>query len=243
MPDDGVLVRFWSLDHHAKTEVNWPLSDWSKLVYASEGTILVESKDQVCVLPPNRAIWVEPRTRHRMTSFGPTKVRTLYFRSTLGVENSSRPIHVRALMKELILETCKLGPLMAGDDLHAAMYRMLCHEIVHAAALPAVIQLPTDELARKGARLVLEDLLRWTQVSELASEVGCSKRTLERRFQAETGMSLGRWFQQARLLKSLHYLAAKETVAEAAFQVGYSGPSAYIHAFKTQFGVTPSEWR
>ena len=178
-----------------------------------------------------------------MTCFGPTKVRTLCFHPNSKIATPSGPLHVRPLMKELIVEICRIGPLMADSTLHKAISEMLRHEIESAPPIPAFIPLPSDEIARKAARLILEETDERRTASELAAEVGCSRRTLERRFCDDSGMSLGRWCQQARLLKSVHLLASNETVAETAFRSGYAGPSAYIHAFRSHFGVTPSSWR
>ena len=51
---------------------------------------------------------------------------------------------------------------------------------------------------------------RRRRVDDMAREAGASRRTLERLFQKETGMSLGRWRQQARLLHAMRLLARGE---------------------------------
>ena len=78
--------------------------------------------------------------------------------------------------------------------------------------------------------------------ARLARAVGVSPRTLERRFQAETGMTLGRWRQHRLLLCGLEHIAAGGSVAEAAVASGYASPSGYIAAFRKAFAATPGRY-
>jgi AraC-like DNA-binding protein len=58
----------------------------------------------------------------------------------------------------------------------------------------------------------------------------------------DTGMTFGKWRQQARLLTALQRLALGRSVLEVALDVGYNTPSAFSAMFRRQFGVSPSEW-
>jgi AraC-like DNA-binding protein len=68
-------------------------------------------------------------------------------------------------------------------------------------------------------------------------------RTLQRRFLAETGMTLSEWRQLARLMVGAALLLDGKSVTEAALEAGYSGVSAFIHAFRGKLGQTPSGFR
>ena len=63
-------------------------------------------------------------------------------------------------------------------------------------------------------------------MDELAQRHGVARRTLERRFRDETGMSFGMWQQKARLLYSVRALAESRPVTEAALDAGYSASRA-----------------
>jgi AraC-like DNA-binding protein len=69
-----------------------------------------------------------------------------------------------------------------------------------------------------------------------------SARTLERRFRAETGMTLGRWRRQRALLRGLELVAGGASITAASAAAGYGSPSAYIAAFKKAFGATPARY-
>ena len=79
-------------------------------------------------------------------------------------------------------------------------------------------------------------------VDRLARDAGAGRRTVERRFRAETGMSVGEWRQRARLVAALRLLAAGKPVSRVAAAVGYSTPSAFGAMFVRQMGTTPGRY-
>ena len=66
-----------------------------------------------------------------------------------------------------------------------------------------------------------------------------SARTLYRRFLKETGITLARWKQQARLLESIRRLAAGDPVTTVALDLGYESPSAFSTMFRRALGIAP----
>ncbi|MHB8637192.1 MAG: AraC family transcriptional regulator [Fimbriimonadaceae bacterium] len=240
--DRDVLVRFWSIDQPQRASVIWPVSEWPKLVFAAVGTLIVKADDQIAVLPPNRALWVLPGCRHEMSCRSAVSVRTLYFRPELAPPAVPRPIHVRPLLRELIVETCRVGPLLATDPDHACLVALLRNEVSSAPSAPVGLVIPNGEIAAQAARLVVHAPAQYGNVPTLLAAIGCSRRTLERRFREETGMSLGRWIQEARLILSVQFLASRPTLLDVAIEAGYASASAYGYAFRRHFGVAPAEW-
>src|SRR6202042_3089873 len=76
-------------------------------------------------------------------------------------------------------------------------------------------------------------------LAELARGAGASLRTLQRLFPTETGLTLEAWRQKARLITAVAMLSGGAPVAVTAADCGYDSPSAFINAFRRQFGVTP----
>jgi len=103
------------------------------------------------------------------------------------------------------------------------------------------LPLPIDDRAAALARAVLENPSADAGVEALSRQHGVARRTLERRFRDETGMSFGMWRQKARLLDSIRLLAQGSSVTGAALDCGYSSVSAFIAAFKGTFGYTPGQ--
>jgi AraC-like DNA-binding protein len=67
-------------------------------------------------------------------------------------------------------------------------------------------------------------------------------RTAARLFRRETGMSLGQWRLQLRLLTALEQLAEGEAVSNVALNVGYADVSSFIAVFKAALGQTPTKY-
>lgn len=81
-------------------------------------------------------------------------------------------------------------------------------------------------------------------VESLSEQFGMSRVQLFRKTKALFGESPNDYIQQVRLKKASQLLIESElTVAEIAYQVGYSSPGYFSTAFKGRYGCSPSEWR
>src|SRR6202007_2881464 len=77
-------------------------------------------------------------------------------------------------------------------------------------------------------------------LAQLCRLGGASKRSVERLFQQEIGMTFGKWRQQLRLMQGMRLLAEGAKVTHAALESGYSTPSAFISMFRKVLGIPPS---
>jgi AraC-like DNA-binding protein len=76
----------------------------------------------------------------------------------------------------------------------------------------------------------------------VARRFGLGLRTLERLFDAETGMTFGRWRREARFLHGLRSLAQGVPVTRVSAETGYRSASAFVAAFKARFRTTPGRY-
>lgn len=65
-------------------------------------------------------------------------------------------------------------------------------------------------------------------LDRLSRRYRAGRRTLERLFRNETGLSFGLWRQKARMLDSVRLLSEGESVTDAALDSGYNSVSAFI---------------
>ncbi|MFN0036639.1 MAG: ATP-binding protein, partial [Saprospiraceae bacterium] len=81
-------------------------------------------------------------------------------------------------------------------------------------------------------------------VERMSEEFGLSRVQLFRKTKALLGDSPNDFIQHIRLKKAGQLLRETQlTVAEIAYQTGYSSPGYFATAFRGRYGVSPSEWR
>ena len=79
---------------------------------------------------------------------------------------------------------------------------------------------------------------------QLQKEFGLSRTQLYRKVKALMGQSVSDYIQEVRLEKAKHLLSdGNMTIAEIAYEVGYTSPSYFSTAFKAKFDISPSEYR
>ncbi|WP_439519320.1 AraC family transcriptional regulator [Hydrogenophaga sp.] len=83
----------------------------------------------------------------------------------------------------------------------------------------------------------------WT-LDELAREAGASRSVLAERFQLLVGSSPMQYLTQWRMMLAANLLCrSKAPMAQIAQDVGYQTDTAFIRAFRREYGVPPATWR
>jgi AraC-like DNA-binding protein len=151
------------------------------------------------------------------------------FRSDLIFGEPRGSITFRA--KDMELQTVK-----AEVQLSAYLERLA---EIEAAALPRA-----DTFARRAARLVWRRLSEGQPtIDEVASELGVSVRTFQRRLREE-GTTYADVIESLRKQMSPTLLRDKSlAVYEVAYLLGYADPSTFYRAFRRWHGTSPAEYR
>jgi AraC-like DNA-binding protein len=241
--DDGLPVRGYAVTHPSGIIVPPQAPGWDQLVYASRGVMRLTTPTGAWVVPPHRAVWVSAGTEHRITTAGRVAMRTLYFAERLAVlPPQCRAVNVPPLLRELILHVLRLVPLDLTVPAHDRLVGVLADQVAALPDAPLQLPEPRDPRARAVAELLAADLSAAAPPDALARRAGASRRTVERLFRAETGMSLGQWRVRLRLVEALRLLAAGQDVTSVAYAVGYSTPSAFCAMFVRELGVSPGRY-
>jgi AraC-like DNA-binding protein len=242
--DDGILVRTFAVRHADDHVIPRHTHDWHQLIYASAGVMWVQTAQGNWVVPPNRAVWVPAGVEHGVELTAPVFVQTLYLarRASSALPDRCCAVNVSPLLRELICHTVSLGTLSKDDPPRARLIGVLVDQLCELPTIPLQLPWPTDERAQRVAAWLRAHPKEPAVIKQVARRMALSVRTLERLFQAETGLTFGKWRQQLRLLHAMRLLAAGQPVSDVALNVGYESPSAFIAMFKRTLGVTPRRY-
>jgi AraC-like DNA-binding protein/mannose-6-phosphate isomerase-like protein (cupin superfamily) len=218
--------------------------DRDQLVYASRGVMTVRSRDGTWVVPPHRAVWIPAGVPHTVTMSGSVAMRTLYLKPRLArrLPRDCCVINVPTLLKELVLYACTLRTLRKSVQWQVHLIAIILHQLEAVQTVP--LQLPhlSDPRLVRIAEIFIRDPRDSRTLAQLCRVSGASKRSIERLFQQEIGMTFGKWRQQLRLMQGIRLLAEGAKVTHAALESGYSTPSAFISMFRKVLGTTPSSY-
>ncbi len=214
---------------------------WHQLLYASSGAMTVSAEQSCWMIPPGKAVLIPAGFRHSIRMWGTVEMRSLYFPPSVEVAPECRVISVTSLLKELILRVIEMAALDSRDTAHSRLMAVLLDEIHTAPVTPLMVPVPADPRAKAIAQYVLSSPSGAETLDELSRQSGAGRRTLERLYRDETGLSFGMWRQKVRMLDSVRLLAEGKSVTDAALDSGYVSVSAFIAAFKRTFGCTPGQ--
>ena len=215
--------------------------DWSQLILAAEGALRVRSGTRLWVVPAGHALWVPAGDVHAIRGVGHVEMRTVYLPpgTAPGLAERIVVLPVTRLLHELILHTIERAPLQRGVPEHERLAGVLVDLLSEAEALPLELPWPSHPRALAAARHIWANPADASSIAELARIARASARTLRRLFVRETGLPLGRWRRQARLLTAVRALAEGRSVTEVAREVGYESTSGFGAMFHRKLGVTP----
>jgi AraC-like DNA-binding protein len=213
-----------------------------QLVYASRGVMTVRASDSAWVVPTDRAVWIPASLPHTITMSGLVSMRTLYLKPRLvkPLPRSCCVVNVSPLLRELILRACIVGVLSGKDRRQRHLIDLIVDQLETIQSVSLQLPNPSDSRALRVAGALLSNPGDQRTLAQICKGIGAGKRTIERRFQEETGMTFGKWRQQLRLMQAMRLLAEGAKVTHAAMEAGYSTPSAFISMFRRAWGTTPA---
>jgi AraC-like DNA-binding protein len=100
-----------------------------------------------------------------------------------------------------------------------------------------------DRIAESIEQILQDPGAQWS-IERLSSSAAMSRATFIRRFARSTGMTVGTFLTQARVMTAAELLTTTDsTIAAVAGQVGYQSESAFTRAFRLATGHTPGRFR
>jgi AraC-like DNA-binding protein/mannose-6-phosphate isomerase-like protein (cupin superfamily) len=235
-----LVVRSMACDFSSHYTIEPHQHQWHQLLYACAGAMTVHAGRLSWMIPPGKAVFIPAGFTHSIRMWGEVAMRSLAFAAQCSLAaEECRVLSVTPLLRELILRIISMPALDSRVPTHQRLLGVLLDEMAVAAVEPLMLPLPLDSRAVAIAQHVLKAPCVNESLDLLSRRYGAGRRTVERSFRNETGMSFGLWRQKVRMLDSVRLLSEGKSVTDAALDTGYTSVSAFIAAFKNTFGCTP----
>ncbi|MFT5117639.1 MAG: AraC-like DNA-binding protein/quercetin dioxygenase-like cupin family protein [Kiritimatiellia bacterium] len=214
---------------------------FGQVIHPSSGMCLVKTQSGMWTVPCGLGVWVPPMKEHEVDFLSDTVMQSIYLdaRFTQALPSQCTAINIPPILYELAVYTANIKTPNV-DDLAHALAIVIARLTQDSLNIPLHIPMPSDPSLRKIYTCLIDEPADPRSIEAWGEYIGASGRTLSRRLKQETGINFRSWRQQIRLLSSLEKLAKGQAVTAVAYDTGYESTSAFTHAFKQSFGVTPS---
>lgn len=229
----------------AGSVTHWHQHPWGQFSYAVSGVLSVLTEQSRFVAPSQYAIWVPCGVSHQVASNAAAVMRSLYIAPSYLRETrwqSPLVVEVSVLVRALIQQFCQGEPLWEDHSPQQRLAMVLVDQIQSLKSARMQLPIPTDRRLLQLCQLMQRQPDGRQTMNQLAEQVGLSSRSVSRLFVLQTGLTFRQWRQRLRLFFALDCLERQQRVTEVAQACGYESLSAFVLAFRQQFGVTPGRY-
>ena len=223
----------------------------AQLVYVQSGYQYITVNSIVYLVPQNHAAWIPSEALHK-TNGNSEKIslKVLFF----DIENTEwdHPFYgittvfsAPPVLKEIINYVGKWSKMKEYSETEALFLKAIFKELPKfcADSMQLHISIPKDVRLQKSMNFLNENFATEFKMEILSEMAMVSYRTFERIFLKETGMTVIRYLQMLRIIKSLELLSSGTfTISQIAFSVGYKSPQAFTTAFQSILNYNPSDF-
>ncbi|MDE5437363.1 AraC family transcriptional regulator [Elizabethkingia meningoseptica] len=219
-----------------------------QLVYVESGFQYLTVEGKIYLLPQNHAAWIPSGYIHKTNSHSEKiKLMVMFFDvdKDEAFYNKVNVFLVPPVLREMIKYAEKWSKNIEEDAHETLFLKALLNELPQfvARSLQLHITPPEDKRLCKAIDYLHEHYTKDFSMEELSEIASLSLRTLERIFKKETGLTLSKYQQMLRIIKSLELLSDQEwTISEIAFKVGYKSLQAYTNSFFSVMQYRPSDF-
>lgn len=215
-----------------------------QLLLASGGVIEIRVYEHVWVVPNGRAVWIPAGVEHSVYVISAVAIYSLYIASGANTELSERcqVLAVSELLSALISAAMEIPLDYDPQSRDGQIMALILTELTSMTFVPLHAPMPDDGRLRTICQAIIDDPDCSDTLAQWGLRVGATSRTLANHFRRETGLTFGRWRQQARLVAAVRQLATGQTVSVVARDLGYASESAFIAMFRRALGTTPARY-
>ncbi len=252
--NDSIKIDDLKKPYFVWFEENWVHDDVfhnhrkGQLVYVESGFQYITIEEKIYLLPQNHAVWIPPNAVHKTNSHS-EKIKLMIMFADISTKNpfyhEINVFSVPPVLKEMIKYAEKWSKQMTPDVDENLFLKALFNELPRFVehSLTLHIILPKDQRLTKVIEHLHNHYSDEIKMEDLSDTALLSFRTLERIFKKETGLTLSKYQQMLRIIKSLELLSAGHlTISETAYEVGYKSVQAYTRSFLSVMQFRPTDF-
>lgn len=217
-----------------------------QLIYVEQGFQYLTVEGKMYLLPQNHVAWIPSGALHKTNSHSESiKLMVIFFDVSEEDQFFQRVQIFPApkVLREMILYTEKWSKLIEENEHEKIFLTALMNELPYFCTqlLQLEITLPHENRLQTVLNHLHEHYTEAIRMDEIATLSNLSLRTIERLFKKETGMTLAKYQQLLRIIKSLELLSTKQfTISQIAYKVGYQSVQAFTNSFYAVMKYRPS---
>jgi AraC-like DNA-binding protein len=209
----------------------------AQLTYVEEGYQYFHIDQKIYLVPKNHVIWIPSGVKHRITSEAKTVNLMLILFSSVVQTPFFDMVHVFSappVLREMLLYASKWNKLAIEDEEQniflKAVLKSLPNFCENSNSLE--IPVPTNERLIPVCNYINANYQYNFSIDDVAKLGSMSVRSLQRIFKNETGITLQKYHQLIRILKSIELIDNKQyTLSEIAFKIGYKSLAAFTASY------------
>ncbi|MFP3831402.1 helix-turn-helix domain-containing protein [Chryseobacterium sp. SIMBA_028] len=252
--NDSIKVDELNKPYFVWFEENWIHDDVlhqhkkGQLVYVESGFQYITIEEKIYLLPQNHAVWIPSNVIHKTNSHS-EKIKLMIMFADTDTKNpfydEVNVFSVPPVLREMIKYAERWSQLLKKDQDETIFLKALFNELPHFVehSLKLHICLPKDKRLTKIIEHLHNHYNREVAIENLGEMALLSSRTLERIFKKETGLTLSKYQQMLRIIKSLELLSSGTlTISEIAYEVGYKSIQSYTRSFLSVMQFRPTDF-
>ncbi|AZA83637.1 AraC family transcriptional regulator [Chryseobacterium lactis] len=252
--NDSIKIDELKKPYFVWFEENWIHDDVlhqhqkGQLVYVESGFQYITIQERIYLLPQNHAVWIPPDVIHKTNSHSEKIKLMIMFADVEKKESFYHEVNVFSVppvLKEMIKYAEKWSKLLTKDHDENVFLKALFNELPRFVehSLKLHICLPKDKRLTGVIEYLHDHYHTEIKMEDLGETALLSSRSLERIFKKETGLTLSKYQQVLRIIKSLELLSLKDlTISETAYEVGYKSVQAYTRSFQSVMQFRPTDF-
>lgn len=236
-------------------EKDWKHDDYehvhnrAQLTFVEDGYQYFHIDQKIYLVPQHHVIWIPSKKAHKITSEATTVNLMVFLFKSVFEEDFYQNVHVfavPAVLKEMLLYASKWNQSLDENEEQDIFFKAILKSLPNFCKESNGLEIPIP----KDSRLipVCNDInvnFKYNlDIDALADKAQMSVRSLQRIFKNETGITLQKYLQLTRILKSIELIDTKQyTLSEVAYKVGYQSLSAFTSSYFAVMKAKPKMYR